>query len=360
METNTPEPEKYIRTFSGDMETVQKGGTPDLIAFTKPATSEEGLVEVSPITPVQNMVPIELPPPPPTSAYVPPSPALAPIETYASDFAEKMKETQASTATVLAAEQDLAPRLSSTEPEQSSINIGYIVAGCALLLLGGGGAYFGYTRYLAVQTPIVVVPTVLAPIFVDEREELSGSGSTLLKAVEKSLAQPLASNKVKLLYVASSSDASIFSSLPLLAPDSLLRNVEARGSMAGIVSLGGSQSPFFILSVSSYSNTFSAMLLWEKTLLRNLGTLFPSYAVVEREQTSTTTSASATSSTPLVAIGFRDEVVSNHDVRVYRDISDRTIILYGYWNQKTLIIARDAAAFTEILQRLATSRALSQ
>ena len=53
---------------------------------------------------------------------------------------------------------------------------------------------------------------------------------------------------------------------------------------------------------------------------------------------------------------FHDEVVSNHDVRIYRDAAGKSILLYGYWNQFTLVIARDPAAFTEILGRLATSR----
>ena len=55
--------------------------------------------------------------------------------------------------------------------------------------------------------------------------------------------------------------------------------------------------------------------------------------------------------------GFVDEVVRNHDVRVYRDATGKSVLLYGYWNQTTLVIARDVAAFTELLQRLATSRA---
>ena len=56
------------------------------------------------------------------------------------------------------------------------------------------------------------------------------------------------------------------------------------------------------------------------------------------------------------SIFFFDEVVANHDVRIYRDAEGRSILLYGYWNQTTLVIARDPSAFAEILGRLATSR----
>jgi peptidoglycan hydrolase-like protein with peptidoglycan-binding domain len=70
----------------------------------------------------------------------------------------------------------------------------------------------------------------------------------------------------------------------------------------------------------------------------------------------TTAAATTTPPAPLVTIGFRDEVVANHDVRIYRDGEGRSVLLYGYWNQTTLVIARNPPSFTEILQRLATSR----
>jgi hypothetical protein len=55
--------------------------------------------------------------------------------------------------------------------------------------------------------------------------------------------------------------------------------------------------------------------------------------------------------------GFKDEVMSNHDVRVYRDVSNKSAIVYGYWNQSTLIIARDSLAFAEVIARLSNASA---
>ncbi len=53
---------------------------------------------------------------------------------------------------------------------------------------------------------------------------------------------------------------------------------------------------------------------------------------------------------------FRDETLQNHDVRVYRDEAGRVVIVYGYWDRTTLIIARDLTVYTELLGRLSTSR----
>jgi len=289
-----------------------------------------------------------------------------------------VKETHASTATVLAAEQDKAQKwVPQAAPEKSRGNLLYIIASIVLLIAGGAGAYVAYTRYLPALVPVVPLLGASSPIFVDEREQVSGTGATLRKAVETSIARPLAQNAVRLLYSANAT-SSVSHALLAGAPDILLRNTKAEGSMAGIVNAGGSKSVFFILSVSSYGNTFSGMLSWEKSMPRDLAALWGAYpsssiatssatssqAITSTHSTGSTSSpqagsgqATTTARTPNIQTSFRDEVIGNHDARVYRDTAGRSVLLYGYWNQTTLVIARDPSAFIEILQRLATSRA---
>jgi len=378
-------PKKYIRTLAGDMATLKSGGTPDLAPM-RPAVSsgEVGLTESK----------------------------SSPLKTYASDFSDRMKATNASTATVLAAEQDAAPIRPQAEPRSSRNNILYIFAGVILFIAGGFGAYFIFVHYSEKLAPVISAPVISVPIFVDEKVQISGTGAVLLSAIEQSVAQSLAHNTVRLLYTenATTTDNSIFSALQIPAPNILLRNLNASNSMAGIISAGGGsasggninngQSPFFILSVVSYSETFSGMLSWEPLMTRDLGALFPPYItpivstpvvasttipiVATTTTTTSTSSGQATSSTtkkvvtkiatttspladsglrsasttpkvPTFIAGFRDEVINNHDVRVYRDVENRSVLLYGYWNQSTLVIARDQAAFVEIMLRLASS-----
>lgn len=306
-------------------------------------------------------------------------PKPTPLKTYSGDFSDRVKETHASTATVLAAEQDAGPVLVQSSAQESPRGtILYIIAGVILLIAGSIGAYIAYTRSGGTSAPIVSAPSVSAPIFVDDREQVSGTGPDLMRTIEQSVGRPLATGAVRLLSLENAATTgSVFSALRVPAPDILLRNVNAQGSMAGIVNVGGAQSPFFILSVISYSNTFSGMLSWEPLLPRDLGTLFPRYQVSAPAPTvfSTTTMATTTTATttttapktvaktatstpaaPVTVPVFYDDAVSNHDVRIYRDAAGQSILLYGYWNQTTLVIARDPAAFAEILQRLATSR----
>lgn len=362
-------PEKYIRTFRGDMEILKKGGVPDLTPLRETQKVSVGQptppppVSV-PIPPPPLPIPVPTPPPPPIPAAVPEISKSAPLKTYAGDFSDQMEKTHASAATVLAAEQDSMPRVLQKPPEKfSRSNLLYSIAGGVLLISAGIGAYIAYVRYLSVSEPVVLTPAVSAPIFVDESEQISGTGSDLSQAIEQSVMRPLAQGTVRLLYMEGATTTSVFSALQEPAPSVLLRNIIAVPSMAGIVKVGENQSPFFILSVASFGDTFAGMLAWEPTMPRDLSRLFPPFPAVILDIVATSTSTknkkkTATTSlpVPITAPAFRDEIIANHDVRIYRDEKGLSVLLYGYWNQSTLIIARDPAAFTEILGRLATSR----
>lgn len=357
-------PDKYIRTLEGDMETLKKGGTPDLSLLKKPVEAtekepvpavEEKSVEMPVPQPVPEEVPIQQPVPVEQKPVPVPEPAPeerpAPLETYSSDFLDRMKETHSSTATVLAAEQDAAafsPRPEQSQEEQiSKKNIFYSIAGIVLLVAGATGAYVAYGRYVSRLAPVALAPTPSAPIFVDEREQVSGVGIALMQEVQQMAVRPLADGAVRLLYfeISTTSPSSVFHALQLPAPDILLRNIIDDSGMTGIVRAGEEQNLFFILSAASYGDTFAGMLAWESTILRDLDKLFPPHPVSE-----------VASSTSLSVAKFIDDTIDNHDVRVYRDEEGRSVILYGYWNRTTLVIARDEASFSEILRRLATSR----
>lgn len=338
--------QKYIRTLEGDMEIVKKGDTPDL-------------VPLHPVLPESDSHPV------PQDELVE-EPKPMPLKTYADDFSQRMKEMKASTATVLAAEQDSTRFVTEPPPQQTTSrnNSIYGIAGGILLIAGMVGAYVAYTTYLGASAPVVVAPVATAPIFVDDREQVSGTGTALVQVIQQSVARPISKGAIRLLYLdTSATSTNVFSALMLPAPGGLSRNINAAQSMAGVVNVNGRQSPFFILSVSYYGETFAGMLQWEPLMPRDLAKLFPSYPApvanipVATSTVATTTTLTTKSTTSPPAIAFLDIIIANHDVRVYRDLTGRDILLYGYWNQTTLVIARDVAAFTEIIGRLATSRA---
>lgn len=312
-------------------------------------------------------------PPPQAAPKEEPKDTPAPIETYTGDFAAKVEREGATTATILAAEQDAAAAMAANQPSEGGMGpmgVALISAAVLLVVLGAGGAYYALHQTSAPAT-VAVAPAAQARIFVDERAQVSGTGPTLATAIAKAAANPLTANSVLLLTLSSGggTNVSVFSSLQLPAPDILLRNINSVESLAGVVNVAGTQSPFFILAVESYSNTFAGMLQWEPKMQASLAILYPLYpapvpVAPPVVATSTKAIAKAATSTPPVptlvpnaaAATFKDIVVSNHDARVLRDNSGRTLLIYGYWDQTTLIIARDENAFTEIVGRLANSR----
>ncbi|PIR83020.1 hypothetical protein COU19_02535 [Candidatus Kaiserbacteria bacterium CG10_big_fil_rev_8_21_14_0_10_56_12] len=391
-----PSEKKYIRTFAGDMATAKRAGTSEPAAAALPPAppSKEAPPQKPPPVPlwdtnareaarekVRNQIAFdeahaihretERPAPPIERAEEMLLNTASPLHTYADDFSQKVKEEQASPATVLAAEQDAAARGGATvEAVSPAWNWFAIGGGVVLLVLGGVGIYYGYTTYQAQHKPVVLAPVISARIFAESEELVGGEGPTMLTAMQQSLERPLTPGTIRHLASPSATTTrkSIFVALDLPAPNILVRNVQGAGSMAGVIATEGTQSLFFILSVSSYSDTFAGMLQWEPRMQKDMETLFPPYpqapaGYVSASATSTEKVANTASSTPahntaptVYVPTFRDEVAADHDVRVLKDAEGRSLIIYGYWNNDTLIIARTGAAFTEIVDRLARVR----
>jgi hypothetical protein len=358
LEKESADAERYVRTFATDAAAVQAGKVPGFTAEggkKSPPQSAPAPVQAHLLAggeaPEAAAPPLPKPaPPPPPLPPLPPSlipetqraaasAAEAPLRTYKSDFVDEVRAREASTADILAAESD-RPRAAAAPPAARASDTRLMVGAGALILLGvlaAGGAYFYASRPAA----IVLEPTPSTRIFIDDQAEVAGQGAVLAAAISRSLATPPGVNNVRELLLASSS-SSIFAALALPAPAILLRNLESAGSLAGIVNAGGASSPFFILSVDSYADTFAGMLAWEPSMGHDLGALYPPYAAT---------------GTPAA---FTDEVLLNHDVRALVDGAGRTILLYGYFDPNTLLIARDEPALALILDRLANSHTEQQ
>lgn len=357
-------------------------------------------VTAAPPAPVQISEPIVVPPPPsliplPASppAQKPPEPMSpipqllpkegpSPIHTYKSDFADRIDTKGASAFSVLAAQVDekrIAPRrIRDTSKVRRGILI--TIAGVVLIVGGGVGVFAAY-RYVSMHSVVSVGPSVPSLIFADDRQALTGEGQELLHALATSSDSPLPEGQVRVLYLTQSSTTpnntvvmiplaggKLFGALQLSAPDILLRNI-ATESTVGIVHAGEQTKPFFILKVLSYERTFAGMLQWEIRIQSDLAILYPLYPLPAAPPPTIATTTKKVNGKVVVATTtvevppvveqpprFVDEVASNHDVRALKDSHGRTIMLYGYKDKETLIIARDEAAFAELLNRLAATK----
>ena len=123
------------------------------------------------------------------------------------------------------------------------------------------------------NAPVIIAPVASAPIFVDARAGKCRDGRRRHSGNRTIGSQCTRSNTVRFLYPTAATTIAqcLLRVGKCRAPDILLRNISAEGSMAGIVNVDGAQSPFFILAVTSYGDTFSGMLTWEPTMSSDLG-----------------------------------------------------------------------------------------
>ncbi len=336
--------------------------------------------------PIEDVPAAVLPPPPITPRPPAPKPqAAAPFHSFSTDFKDRAQATKSSNFSVLAAGLDagqaVASRPEQTRRERPPILV--LVAGIVLLVLGLGGAYAAYLYVGARHEVPVITVSVPSLIFADEYKKVEGTGSVLMQslatvaseqllpgtAVVTYVGQP-ASNEAGTLAGSPAPGGVLINALGLSAPDLLLRNIEEE-STVGVINEGGDTRTFFILRVSSYERTFAAMLTWEPLMMREIGVLYPLYPEETLEpvvdlarvatSTATTTLASASTTLPVlpsapppvtVSGRFVDAIVANRDVRIMRDSRGRSIMLYGYADRETLIVARNEAAFAALLVRL--------
>ncbi len=328
--------------------------------------------------PIPEPIPQATPAPAPVVAPIPaqkPQAAPTNFHSYSTDFADQKVATGASSFSVLAAQQDAAPREQpKTFTKGKRAPVLAIALGTVLLVLAAGGAYAAYL-YVGSRQPVpTLTEKVPSLIFADEFKKVDGAGIDLMQALAMAASDPLVQGTALVTYVAQPATGEpgiiagspapggvLIKALNLAAPDLLLRNITEK-STVGVINEGGETRTFFVLRVSSYERTFAGMLTWEPLMERELALLYPLYASEESDAVSlsTTTASSAPKATsqtgPVVSRArFEDAVVANRDVRILRDTRGRSLLLYGYADKETLIIARNEASFAALLTRLSAA-----
>lgn len=338
--------------------------------------------------PIPEAVPKQSPAPLPKVAL--PAPATqtggpSPFHSFSTDFKDLSKAKNASSFTVLAAGLDAGQAVSTPEvPKRTKPPLLAISLGIILLALASGGSYALYLYVGARHEVPVITLRVPSLIFTDEYKKLEGAGKELMQALATSASDPLLSGTARVTYIgypatgeagtlagAPAPGGFLIQALALPAPDLLTRNID-ESSTVGIINEGGDARAFLVLRVSSYERTFAGMLTWEPLMTRDLGLLYPMYpedevlvpqvdlglvagteATTSLRIATTTAPAPVAQTSPAVSVGrFEDAIVANRDVRILRDTRGRSLMLYGYADKETLIIARNEAAFAALLVRL--------
>ena len=309
-----------------------------------------------------------------TTAHTQPEsrdPTISPLHTYRMDVADTIKETGASTTSILARQQNaqtLTPASSSQSEKEKRILLWFAIGGALLFILsivGAGYAYQYHARKVAPARMALPVPSLVPA---NTTTELSGAGIVLLGELSHVAKTPLQNGMIKTVYIATSTieNNGVIEKRPLpggyliaamgLPMPAILMNNTAVDSTVGVVGADNQTYPFFILRVASYDSAFAGMLRWESSLASDMRTLYPNPAESAPKTTNATSTKTQTLSENIQALSssasFVDETVANHNVRILQNSAGQSILLYGFANKHTLIIARNAAAFTVLLGKL--------
>lgn len=332
-----------------------------------------------PVFPTPRPEPADLPRPvyqgppanlPGVSADVPRVPE--PLQTYTGDFAKRIDAERASAFAVMAADAD--QRKSAPAPQYASMpkqpGLLYVIVATVLVVGGTTSLYLAYSYWKSGE-PILIPTPASTLIAADEEAKVRKEDGDAFRLFRDAATAPQPDGSIRVVYYTISTTTAtgvtdvrqpgtvFLSAMRLRAPDVLTRSVRSESSVGG-VGASGSSYPFFILRTTSYERSFSGMLAWESTIAQDLSILYPEYqsaSIPTLDPTATTTtslasSSPATTNSARPERAFRDEVVESYDVRVLRDEEGRSLMLYGYRDERTLVIVRDEAAFAAVLTRL--------
>ncbi len=128
--------------------------------------------------------------------------------------------------------------------------------------------------------------------------------------------------------------------LDIKAPSAFVRTLQD-SLMLG--AYGTERAPFIILHVSNFETAFAGMLAWEQYLSIDLAPFFGEPVRRTYDSTARTLDQTRTAY-------FTDKTIQNTDIRILNDEQGLPRIIYGFIDQKTLVITTTENTFTALTQ----------
>lgn len=264
------------------------------------------------------------------------------LRTYQGDVDEILSKGKASASTILIAEQKRREEkvITTEKPRDPGIrNRFFIILGISLFMLGVVTLVAVYYRKSTEEVAIIQKTKALISFSEEKNIELLGLSrdAMLTKLIEEKTSFNLPVNSVLYINTTGGDEkpVAIENVLRLISPkipDSLSRSFENK-YMLGIYAYDTNEI-FIILTTEDYGASYSGMLKWEKDIVSDLGRLFG-------------ISQNASSTAPV----FVDEALKNKDLRVLKDESGETKLLYSFIDRNTLIITANENILTAILAK---------
>ena len=277
--------------------------------------------------------------------------ATAPIRTFQSDIAQEIKGKQTSVVQIALAEAKKREREDAFAKEESAgSRKNIILISLSAILFFAALGVIGYLLWPSAPQQSASLPAADRPIIIADStkqlpiDNLDRSG--LVAALQKEVSGDRDSlGSVSMIVPTKSGaagpeavDATTF--MQLFAegiPDGLARSLGTNFVFG--IHVFQKNEPYLILKTDSYQSAFAGMLEWETRMPYDLADVF--------------IPAASRSTTLNSTIQFRDEIVSNHDVRALVDSASlQTVLLYSFVDKNTLVITTNERTLQEISDRI--------
>lgn len=196
----------------------------------------------------------------------------------------------------------------------------------------------------------LVYNEVINPIYIDEKNAKIAIKEFLEKNGAKGnfVYAPLIKNKKSINF------NEFLLNLEIPAPYELVKNLENEFSFGAHSASENQNNPVLILKTKDFNSAYINMLKWEKSILNDLNPIIlfdnPIIFIDENLSAATTITASSSPDTPKIT-DFYDKIINNLDIRVLEK-ENKTILLYGFFAEKYLIITTSEETFKNIINRL--------
>lgn len=277
------------------------------------------------------------------------------IHTYTSDMADAVRQNEMSVIKIALAEKEKreSEEMYKKADGSNSSKVFLIFGGIILIVVALGITYLVTKKNVETNSPVQTAVEISAPISYNEKVFIDTTSSTthsdLSDAIKKEVENKSKDSSVKAIFLKKDvggkavlvNVTDFISKIGETAPQALIRNL-GEEYLIGTYNTKDDETStphlFLIFSIKDYNQTYASMLAWEKTMLRDMSSMFNIDVNEERSE--------------LLEKNWADIIINNKDARVLYDNLGKEVLYYIFVNKTNFVITDKENLLKEAVARI--------
>lgn len=277
------------------------------------------------------------------------------IHTYTSDMADAVRQNEMSVIKIALAEKEKreSEEMYKKADGSNSSKVFLIFGGIILIVVALGITYLVTKKNVEKNYPVQTAVEISAPISYNEKVFIDATSLTthsgLSDAIKKEVENKSKDGSVKAIFLKKDvggkavlvNVTDFISKIGETAPQALIRNL-GEEYLIGTYNTKDDETStphlFLIFSIKDYNQTYASMLAWEKTMLRDMSSMFNIDVNEERSE--------------LLEKNWADIIINNKDARVLYDNLGKEVLYYIFVNKTNFVITDKEDLLKEAVARI--------